>query len=746
MGCLDDGSLRAFHCAGRIPGGPARLSTPIPRPHSYGIVSRHRPLKSSASGNNVPDGQGSDRGVKSAIALPRILQSAVLGAKNRRVTRSGFRLKILESVCPQGEVQNDHSQNSDKCDAQGGLGGQYRSERCILSRSDSRPVQTSTSVRHSNERRAPSFPIQGPTVRPNVCPTDVYQGNSSAGTPCAPACGLPSSVSRRLATEKSKQVVVGSANKLVAGDHSSSGICAKRAQITTCAHSAFDTYRGGISFGLRSDVPSDDQSSKVRRQDIDTPVGVSHDSLFLAVPPRTAELSNICNSTRQIASQTSATVFACSLGAGLEISQGSCPSEARPVGSSPPLVVGQDVYQSRNVAGHSRSSGASFHRRVPVGLGSTFGHGSGAWELVYEGGHSAHQSSGNVGGVVCPTGISSTAHGPHCSADVRQRLCCGVHSETGGNGVCASVPSYTGGTDPGAGRTDHPSCQAHSRGEECISRPPLQDGQDSAHRVDPPSLGVRGTMHGMGQAQPGSVCQTLEQQTSRVCVPHGRPTSLGCRCHVNVMEGNVCLCIPPICDAGARTRVSTEGSPMRNDPGRPEMAQSVLVRQTIGTSSRLAFGPATEGRSAVPTPQPPEASVTPSSVSTRLEAVKRSLKERGFSQAAADQIARGRRQSSRAVVRAVYDSKWKIFSGWCAGQSVDPFRVTVPQLADFFVFLFQVKRLNPRTIKGYRSAISSTISACGSRTEFSDSQELSSLIRSFQLERPPQRKVAPQWN
>ena len=400
------------------------------------------------------------------------------------------------------------------------------------------------------------------------------------------------------------------------------------------------------------------------------------------------------------------------------------------------------MYQSRNVAGHSRSSGASFHRRVPVGLGSPFGHRPGEWELVYEGGHSAHQSSRNAGGVVCPTGISSTAHGPHCSADVRQRLCCVVHSETGGNSVCASVPSYTGGTDPDAGRTDHPSCQAHSRGEECISRPPLQDGQDSAHRVDPPSLSVRGTMHGMGQAQSGSVCHTLEQQTSSVCVPHGRPTSLGCRCHVNVMEGNVCLCIPPICDAGARTRESTVGSPMRNDPGRPEMAQSVLVRQTVGTSSRLAFGPATEGRSAVPTPQPPEASVTPSSVSTCLEAVKRSLKERGFSRAAADQIARGRRQSSWAV----YDSKWKIFSGWCAGQSVDPFRVTVPQLADFFVFLFQVKRLNPWTIKGYRSAISSTISACGSRTEFSDSQELSSLIRSFQLERPPLRKVAPQWN
>ena len=105
------------------------------------------------------------------------------------------------------------------------------------------------------------------------------------------------------------------------------------------------------------------------------------------------------------------------------------------------------------------------------------------------------------------------------------------------------------------------------------------------------------------------------------------------------------------------------------------------------------------------------------------------------------QISRGRRQSSQAV----YDSKWRIFSGWCAGQSVT-IQVTIPQLADFSVFLFQVKHLNPQTIKGYRSAISSTMSSCGSRTELSYSQELSSLIRSFQLVRPLQRKVAPQWN
>ena len=367
-------------------------STPIPRPHSHEIVSRHRAVKRSASGNNVLAGQGSDRGIRSKIALPRILQSAVLGSQDRRVISSGIRLKILEPVCPQGKVQDDHSQNSDKCDAQGGLGSQYRSERRILSRPYSRPVQTSATIRHSNERRAPCFRIQSSIVRSDLCPQGVYQGNSSVGAPCASARRLPSSVSRRLATEKSKQVTVGSANKLVARYHSSGEVCTKCGQVTTNTHATSDTHRGGISSRPRSDVPSDDMSSKVRGQDIDTYVSADHDSLLFPVAPRTSELCNRCNPTRQVASQTYAAVFAKSQGTGLKGPQGPDPSEARPVGPSPSVVVEQEVHQSRNATGHSRGSDAPLYRRVRVGLGSPFGQTPSEWELVDDGGHSAHQS------------------------------------------------------------------------------------------------------------------------------------------------------------------------------------------------------------------------------------------------------------------------------------------------------------------------------------------------------------------
>ena len=51
----------------------------------------------------------------------------------------------------------------------------------------------------------------------------------------------------------------------------------------------------------------------------------------------------------------------------------------------------------------------------------------------------------------------------------------------GGQSLCSSVPSHTGGTDPSTGCADHSAGQAHSWGEERVSGPSLQNGQSSAH-------------------------------------------------------------------------------------------------------------------------------------------------------------------------------------------------------------------------------------------------------------------------
>ena len=70
---------------------------------------------------------------------------------------------------------------------------------------------------------------------------------------------------------------------------------------------------------------------------------------------------------------------------------------------------------------------------------------------------------------------------------------------------------------------------------------------------------------------------------------------------------------------------------------------------------------------------------------------------------------------------------------------------SLQQLADFLVYLFEIKQLVPFTIKGYRSAIGRTISLLG-EPDFGQNYYISLLFRSFSLERPKQSELVPQWN
>ena len=71
--------------------------------------------------------------------------------------------------------------------------------------------------------------------------------------------------------------------------------------------------------------------------------------------------------------------------------------------------------------------------------------------------------------------------------------------------------------------------------------------------------------------------------------------------------------------------------------------------------------------------------------------------------------------------------------------------MSVPQLADFFLYLFREKALAPATVDGYRSAIANTLARSGS-THIGPSPELSALLRSFHTERPRTASLVPAWD
>ncbi|MEW8546512.1 MAG: hypothetical protein AB2693_23605, partial [Candidatus Thiodiazotropha sp.] len=76
---------------------------------------------------------------------------------------------------------------------------------------------------------------------------------------------------------------------------------------------------------------------------------------------------------------------------------------------------------------------------------------------------------------------------------------------------------------------------------------------------------------------------------------------------------------------------------------------------------------------------------------------------------------------------------------------MDPIDPSIANVADFLIFLFEEKKLSPVSVKGYRSAISSTLKHFSS-VDFSSDPVLSDIVRSMELEKPSHTRVVPHWD
>ena len=172
----------------------------------------------------------------------------------------------------------------------------------------------------------------------------------------------------------------------------------------------------------------------------------------------------------------------------------------------------------------------------------------------------------------------------------------------------------------------------------------------------------------------------------------------------------------------------------------PGVAQHDMV---LGPSGNVQSGPITLASTAKPTdptlqPGPSQESDKPKSPCMALRAT--SIKEQGFSEAVATRIEAPQRGSTRSV----YEAKWAIFTKWCITNQVDFRAPPVKSVADFLMYLFEERKLQPSTIDGYRSAITDKL---GNPTlHISKDENLTRLFDSFHRDRPKGRRGIPFWN
>ena len=181
-------------------------------------------------------------------------------------------------------------------------------------------------------------------------------------------------------------------------------------------------------------------------------------------------------------------------------------------------------------------------------------------------------------------------------------------------------------------------------------------------------------------------------------------------------------------------------------PVQDSIDSTSMVRQTMVSRAPKSVGVTTGISASNPKPtcsakRQHSASKPGPSTASRWGIVKQSLRDRQFSSDVAEHVFKARRESTVKV----YDAKWQIFHRWADQRKIDPIQATPQIVADFFTFLFSVKKCQVSTIKGYRSTISNTLKY-KTGYDFGSHPVLSELIMSFAIQRPVDRPLAPKWD
>ena len=329
---------------------------------------------------------------------------------------------------------------------------------------------------------------------------------------------------------------------------------------------------------------------------------------------------------------------------------------------------------------------------------------------------------------------------PDCSNCDRQHNCSLLHRQGGRYEIRLSLcpPLETSVLVPSQGNS--PAGQTYSGSLECDSRQTLQTQSSDPNRVVSRSAGIQSVVLQLGSTSGGLVRHPLQFQDPQVCVSGSGSESLGSGRSESTLGRSGGVCLSPGLPAQPSGLQGGGSGLSQNDSDSSRMAQHALVLgpgESIRSSSLPASSAPESDYSAVQRTDTQEPQQLESSCLAPRSCV---IQEQGFT----DEVAARIEAPQRCSTRAVYKSKWTIFVKWCDSNQVDFRSPSLSQIADFLLYLFKDRNLQPSTINGYRTAIADMVG--NDKLNISKDENLTRLLDSFHRDKPKGRRGIPSWN
>lgn len=373
------------------------------------------------------------------------------------------------------------------------------------------------------------------------------------------------------------------------------------------------------------------------------------------------------------------------------------------------------------------------------GLGRTHGISDGVRILAPRAEMSAYQYSGNESCFACSSGICSPYTGSFCASGDRQHNSVSVYQQAGGLSLVHSVQSFSRNCIMVCQEQGPCQSETFARTSQCLSGLSQQEGEHCSDRMVSKTANSRPDISNLGYPSSGPVCHSPEQEVTIVCITCSGSGGLCNRRPESELEGSVGLCLSPISSHSAVFEEDSERGMLSLSNSTTLGGTSVVSSSIVLDHSPSSISTSEEG-SIVSTYVQNVASHAPSVPSSRMAAMQQQMQASGISESVARRIYSAKRPSTNNL----YDYRWKSWLDWCGCREVDPFSPTVNDFGEFLISLHD-KNFSPATVKGYRSAISTTLKQV-SRIDFSNQPILSDVVRSFELERPRTKAHFPKWD
>ena len=673
-------------------------------------------------------------GASPGPVFSRLLQPAVFSTQTGKQVEAYFRSESVEQVPQNRHVQDGDSGNHPDLATERGVGDLARFQRRILSHPYSPPVEEV----HEILSQQKSVPVHCPSLRVGHSSSRVHQDSQGGETYGSEQGYKNPPVPRRLVTESPFEgnwspshpgSVVSLPRTGLAGQHqkvgvgSSTGLYLRRLPVRPVDGSGFANSR---KMGkLASETIVFKGSGQLHGQAV---------HVLDRTPDCHREAGLVRSSPHASHSVASQETLAGTRGLRESHSSTSLSS------TSPRLVVrrGECVKGSTITSFKSRPS--TVYRRIKRRLGRSLRGRYGKRSLVGSRKSTSYKLLGTKGSLSGPQEFRASLSKPDCTDCDRQHNCGSLYQQTGRYEIRLSLcpPLETPIlVPPPRNSSESP---AHSGSVKCDSRQALSAQSGNPDRVVSRSEGVQSLVLEMGPTTSGSVCHPVQLQTPQVCLTGSGSDCLGGGRSESILAGSGYVCLPSrrppqpsgLQDSGAG--VSTDDSHC------PRVAQHAVVlgpgqyvsANSIQSPSAKGSGDSTIQRD--PSPRSVKSESACMAPRTSL------IQGKGFSGEVAARIEAPQRLSTRAV----YKSKWAIFVRWCQENEVDVRSATLSNIADFLLYLFKERNLQPSTIDGYRTAIADMIG--NEQLNISKDENLTRLLDSFHRDKPKGRRGIPSWN